>query len=92
MTNSSQLSQKKLGFSLEQIITFAKLTYEVELISDNQESKPILYSMLCQCTKSFREVLNDQYIQVRTCNTCEVGWVWGQSVSFWIDQTHVHSL
>ncbi|KAK1433251.1 hypothetical protein QVD17_10160 [Tagetes erecta] len=65
MRNSSHLSQKKLVFSLEQIITFAKLTYKVELISDNQESKPICYSMLCQCTKSFREVLNDEYIQVQ---------------------------
>ncbi|KAI3726462.1 hypothetical protein L1987_66259 [Smallanthus sonchifolius] len=64
MTSSPQLSQKKLVFSLEQIITFAKLTYEVELISDNEESKNIFYSMLCQCTHSFREVLNDQYIQV----------------------------
>ncbi|KAL8250875.1 hypothetical protein R6Q59_034568 [Mikania micrantha] len=65
MTNSSQLLQKKIVFSLEQIITFANLTYEIELISDNQESKPIFYSMLRQCTKSFREVLNDQYIQVQ---------------------------
>ncbi|XP_076960722.1 protein SWEETIE-like [Bidens hawaiensis] len=64
MTNS-QLSLKKLVFSLEQIISFAKLTYEIELIRDNQESKPIFYSMLCLCTNSFREVLNDQHIQVQ---------------------------
>ncbi|KAL9993657.1 putative armadillo-like helical, protein SWEETIE [Helianthus debilis subsp. tardiflorus] len=65
MTNLSQLSQKKLVFSLEQIITFAKLIYEIELIGDNQESKPVFYSMLRQCTNSFHEVLNDQHIQVQ---------------------------
>ncbi|PWA87585.1 HEAT repeat-containing protein [Artemisia annua] len=65
MTNSSKLPQKKLAFSLEQIITFAKLAYEIELISDNQESKPIFYSMLCQCRNSFHEVLKDQHIQVQ---------------------------
>ncbi|XP_024982998.1 protein SWEETIE isoform X2 [Cynara cardunculus var. scolymus] len=66
MTNSSKLPQKKLAFSLEQIITFAKLTYEIELISENEESKPIFYGMLCHCRNSFHEVLNDRYIQVQS--------------------------
>lgn len=65
MTNSSKLPQKKLAFSLEQIITFAKLSYEIELISENQESKAIFYGMLCHCSNSFHEVLNDRYIQVQ---------------------------
>lgn len=74
MANLSKLQQKKLAFSLEQIITFATLTYEIELISDTQESKPVFYNMLCLCRNSFREVLNDQYIQVKTCNTCNYRW------------------
>ncbi|KAJ9561951.1 hypothetical protein OSB04_007111 [Centaurea solstitialis] len=65
MTNSSKLPQKKLAFSLEQIITFAKLSYEIELFSENQERKAIFYGMLCHCSNSFHEVLNDRYIQVQ---------------------------
>ncbi|XP_071711040.1 protein SWEETIE [Rutidosis leptorrhynchoides] len=65
MTGSSKLPQKKLAFSLVQIVTCAKLAYEIDLISNNQESKPIFYSILRQCTRSFHEVLNDQYIQIQ---------------------------
>ncbi|KAI3768087.1 hypothetical protein L2E82_18519 [Cichorium intybus] len=63
--NSSKLPQKKLSFSLEQIITFANLTYKIQLNSENQDTKAVSYSMLCHCANSFRKVINDQYIQVQ---------------------------
>lgn len=66
MNNSSKLPQKKLAFSLEQIITFAKLTHKIQLITENPDTKALSYAILCQSANSFHKVLNDQYIQVTT--------------------------
>ncbi|KAL7606152.1 hypothetical protein Lser_V15G19771 [Lactuca serriola] len=65
MNNSSKLPQKKLAFSLEQIITFAKLTHEIQLVTENPDTKAVSYAILCQSANSFHKVLNDQYIQVQ---------------------------
>ncbi|KAL4570973.1 hypothetical protein LXL04_017722 [Taraxacum kok-saghyz] len=65
-SSSKLFTQKKLAFSLDQIIIFAKFTYEIQLVTKkNQETKDTSYSILCQCVSSFRKALNDQYIQIQ---------------------------
>ncbi|KAL8123865.1 hypothetical protein AgCh_011749 [Apium graveolens] len=64
-SNSCKLLQMKLAFSLEQMTSFAKLAYEVESFGDNDESKPMLYTVLSNCTRCIQASLTDQEKQVK---------------------------
>ncbi|KAM7524202.1 hypothetical protein LguiA_014104 [Lonicera macranthoides] len=63
--SSSKLLQMKLAFSLEQIFSFAKLAYEFECLEDNQENKPILFTVLHYSAQFIQALLTDPVIQVR---------------------------
>lgn len=63
-SNSCKLLQMKLAFSLEQMTSFAKLAYEIESFGDHDEGKPMLYTVLSNCTKCIQASLTDQEKQV----------------------------
>lgn len=63
-SNSCKLLQMKLAFSLEQMASFAKLAYEIESFGDNKESKPMLFTVLSNCTQCIQASLTDKNIQV----------------------------
>ncbi|XP_059670574.1 protein SWEETIE [Cornus florida] len=64
-SDSCQLLQMKLAFSLEQISSIARLAYEVECLGEDQKSHPILFTVLQHCTKCIQTVLTDSDIQVQ---------------------------
>ena len=63
-SNSCKLLQTKLALSLEQMASFAKLAYEIESFGDNVETKPMLFTVLSNCTRCIQASLADQEIQV----------------------------
>lgn len=63
----------KLAMSLEQTITLAKVSFEIEHHRENEEYKPILYTTLCHSTHCIRTALCDSEIQVTTLYiTCNI--------------------
>lgn len=67
-SNSCKLLQMKLAFSLEQMTSFAKLAYEIESFGDSDEIKPVLYTVLSNCTRCIQASLTDQEKQVMKAN------------------------
>lgn len=59
-----KLLQLKLIFSLEEIISFAKLAYEIECLGETKGSNPICLTVFKCCAKYIQIVLNDSNIQV----------------------------
>ncbi|BBH06892.1 HEAT repeat-containing protein [Prunus dulcis] len=53
------LQQTKLAFSLQQIISFAKLGYEMDYLEDNTDGDLVYYTMFKYCTKCVQTVLSD---------------------------------
>ncbi|KAI4352232.1 hypothetical protein L6164_006505 [Bauhinia variegata] len=60
-----KLMQKKLAFSLEQIIWIAKLALEFDSVEDCKESNSIYFSILSYCIRCFQTVLTDSNLQVK---------------------------
>ncbi|XP_034224220.1 protein SWEETIE isoform X2 [Prunus dulcis] len=60
------LQQTKLAFSLQQIISFAKLGYEMDYLEDNTDGDLVYYTMFKYCTKCVQTVLSDSNKQVQT--------------------------
>lgn len=63
-SNLHKLLLLKLALSLEQISSFAKLAFEIQLLEENQGCKPVFYAMICKATRCFRSALTDSDIQV----------------------------
>nr|GMD55450.1 HEAT repeat-containing protein 5B isoform X2 [Ipomoea batatas] len=64
-SNMLKLLLMKLAMSLEQTITLAKVSFEIEHHRENEEYKPILYTTLCHSTHCIRTALCDSEIQVQ---------------------------
>lgn len=60
------LQQMKLAFSLEQIISFAKLGYEMDYLEENTDGDLVYYTMFKYGTKCVQTVLSDSNRQVQT--------------------------
>lgn len=67
-----KLLQLKLAFSLEQIVSFAKLAYEIEFPEDEKDSNPIGFAVFKFCAECVKTVLRDSNTKV----------VWIVSVQF----------
>ncbi|XP_050383979.1 protein SWEETIE isoform X2 [Argentina anserina] len=59
------LLQTKLAFSLEQTISFAKLSYEMDYIRDHTDGDSMYYGMFKYCTRCVQTVLTDSSLQVQ---------------------------
>ncbi|XP_048328605.2 protein SWEETIE isoform X2 [Ziziphus jujuba] len=57
--------QAQLVFSLEQIISFAKLVHDMEFLEENGDSDPVFLMMYKNCTRCIHTVLGDSNIQVQ---------------------------
>lgn len=62
--NKSKVLQMKLAFSLEQIISIAKLALETECFDDCKESNSTYVSTLRYCIRCLQTVLTDSNMQV----------------------------
>ncbi|KAJ8751677.1 hypothetical protein K2173_025839 [Erythroxylum novogranatense] len=61
-TDLRKLLQLKLSFSLEQVVFFAKLAYEIDCF---QEGNPIWLAAFNYCSACFQTVLDDRNLQVQ---------------------------
>lgn len=68
------LQQTKLAFSLQQIISFAKLGYEMDYLEDNTDGDLVYYTMFKYCTKRVQTVLSDSNKQVHPYACCIPLW------------------
>ncbi|XP_044468488.1 protein SWEETIE isoform X3 [Mangifera indica] len=60
-----KLLQLKLAFSLEQIVSFAKLAYEIEFPEDEKDSNPIGFAVFKFCAECVKTVLRDSNTKVQ---------------------------
>lgn len=68
------LQQMKLAFSLEQIISFAKLGYEMDYLEENTDGDLVYYTMFKYGTKCVQTVLSDSNRQVHPYACCIPLW------------------
>lgn len=66
----------KLACSLEHIASFAKMAYEIESLGENQEKKPMLFTVLRNCTQCIQAALTDLDIQVMNFNASYIFWTY----------------
>lgn len=59
-----KLLQLKLSFSIEQVMSFAKLAFEIQCPGETEISNPIGPTVLSYCTRYVQTVLNDSNPQV----------------------------
>ena len=62
--NLRKLIQMKLAFSLEQIISIAKLALEIKCVEDCKTSNSLYASALRYCIRCIQTVLNESNVQV----------------------------
>ncbi|XP_050123637.1 protein SWEETIE-like isoform X1 [Malus sylvestris] len=65
-SDSHILLQRKLAFSIEQTISFAKLGYEMDYLDENRDGDSVYYPMFKYCTKCVQTVLSDSNVQVQS--------------------------
>ncbi|CDP02785.1 unnamed protein product [Coffea canephora] len=90
-SNQRKLLQMRLAFSLEHVVSFAKVAFELESFGEGKENDPSLSTDLCHCNQCIQAVLSDYNIQVQvislqvlksmlqkssdTCNSFEIFFV-----------------
>lgn len=63
-SNQRKLLQMKLAFSLEHIVSFARVAFELESPGEGKESDPMLSTDLHHSNQCIQAVLSDYNIQV----------------------------